>query len=393
MSYRVNPALAEELAHFGGQTLNKCFNCGNCTAVCGLSKDQTVFPRKIIRYLQLGLEERLLESPEPWLCYYCGTCSDTCPREAQPGELMMAARRWLTSRYDWTGLSRRLYLSEAWEIGLLSVTALLVALAFIVPGWFGVPFGFAAIDEAALAHVRLDLFAPKEWIHWADWALAALLLVLLSANAVRMIVAVRRGFNQASVPLAVWLKDAYQPLLHLVTQKRWLECDNDTRMRWLQHFLLVTGYATMFLLVVAFLPAFQRDGTEFHWTALFGYYGTVVLMAVTVAAMRSRRRKAEPIHRFSQITDWMFLLLLFLTSLSGILLHAARLLDWPLPTYVLYVIHLMVAVSMLVIEVPFGKWLHLVFRPVAKYMVAVREAAVERPVKAVPHHALTARVR
>jgi len=389
MAYRVNPALAEELAHFGGETLTKCFNCGNCSAVCGLSKDQTVFPRKIIRYLQLGLEDKLLESPEPWLCYYCGTCSDTCPREAQPGELMMATRRWLTSRYDWTGLSKRLYLSEVWEVGLLSVTALVVLAAFIVPGIFGIPFGFYNLDEEAMAHVRLDLFAPTEVIHYADWTLAALLLVLLGANALRMIVAVRRGFNQSSVPLVTWLRDAYQPLLHLVTQKRWLECDNDTRWRWLQHFLLVTGYATMFLLVVAFLPYFQREGAEFHWTALLGYYATAVLLWVTVAAMRSRWRKTEQIHKFSQITDWMFLILLFLTSLSGILLHLARLLDWPLATYVLYVIHLMIAVSMLVIEVPFGKWLHLVFRPVAKYMVAVREAAIARPVKAAPHHALT----
>ncbi|RPJ67815.1 MAG: 4Fe-4S ferredoxin [Acidobacteria bacterium] len=389
MSYRVNPALAEELAHFGGDTLTRCFNCGNCTAVCGLSKDQTVFPRKIIRYMQLGLEDKLLESPEPWLCYYCGTCSDTCPREAQPGELMMATRRWLTSRYDWTGLSKRLYLSEVWEVGLLSVTALLVLTAFIVPGIFGVPFGFYNLGEEAMAHVRLDLFAPTRVIHYADWALAAFLLVVLGANALRMIVAVRRGFNQSSVPLITWLRDAYQPLLHLLTQKRWLECDNDTRMRWLQHFLLVTGYATMFLLVVGFLPYFQREDAEFHWTALLGYYATAVLLWVTVAAMRSRWRKTEQIHKFSQITDWMFLVLLFLTALSGILLHLARLLDWPLATYVLYVVHLMIAVSMLVIEVPFGKWLHLVFRPVAKYMVAVREAAVARPVKASPHHALT----
>ena len=39
----------EELAHFGGETLTKCFNCGNCTAVCALSEGDTVFPRKIIR--------------------------------------------------------------------------------------------------------------------------------------------------------------------------------------------------------------------------------------------------------------------------------------------------------------------------------------------------------
>src|SRR5450756_2147583 len=98
--YRMDPALSTELAAFGGTTLGRCFSCGNCTAVCGLSKGDTVFPRKIIRYLQVGLSDRLLESPEPWLCYYCGTCSETCPRDAEPGELMMATRRWLVSKYD-----------------------------------------------------------------------------------------------------------------------------------------------------------------------------------------------------------------------------------------------------------------------------------------------------
>jgi heterodisulfide reductase subunit C len=37
---------------------------------------------------------------DPWLCYYCGDCSATCPKAAEPGETMMAARRWLTAQYD-----------------------------------------------------------------------------------------------------------------------------------------------------------------------------------------------------------------------------------------------------------------------------------------------------
>ena len=41
----------------------------------------------------------------------------------------------------------------------------------------------------------------------------------------------------------------------------------------------MTGYATMLLLVVVFLPWFQRDHSDFHWTALLGYYGTVTIMA------------------------------------------------------------------------------------------------------------------
>jgi ferredoxin len=386
--YRVDPTLGAELAAFGGRTLGRCFSCGNCTAVCGLSKGDTVFPRKIIRYLQVGLADRLLESPEPWLCYYCGTCSETCPRDAEPGELMMAARRWLVSRYDWTGLSKRLYLSEAWEFGLLGSMALFVLALFLVPGWLGLPFGFAAINGAATEHVRLDLFAPTSVVHYGDLALAALLAGLLGINAARMIAFVRKGSAGLTIPLSLWLGKAHEFVVHGATQKRWLQCDNDARFKWLKHFVLVTGYATMLLLVVAFLPAFQRENAEFHWTSLLGYYSTATILGVTLLAMRSRLQKKEQYHKFSHASDWTFLVLLFLTALSGIVLHLFRLFDMPWPTYVLYVVHLMIAVPMLIIEVPFGKWNHLVFRPLAQYLVEVRAAAQARqpaPVAA-PRH-------
>ena len=376
--YRVDPTLGAELAAFGGRTLGRCFSCGNCTAVCGLSKGDTVFPRKIIRYLQVGLSERLLESPEPWLCYYCGTCSETCPRDAEPGELMMATRRWLVSRYDWTGLSKRLYLSETWEFGLLGGMALLVLALFLVPGWLGLPFGFAAINQAATEHVRLDLFAPLHVVHYGDWALAATLAALLGINAARMVRFVRKGSAGLDIPLSIWLGKAYHILVHGATQKRWLQCDNDARLKWFMHFLLVTGYGTMLLLVVAFLPWFQRENAEFHWTALLGYYGTLTILGVTLVAMRSRLLKKEQYHKFSHASDWTFLVLLFLTALTGIVLHLFRLFDMPWPTYVLYVVHLMIAVPMLIIEVPFGKWNHLVFRPMAQYLIEVREAAHAR---------------
>ncbi|MCP4688409.1 MAG: (Fe-S)-binding protein, partial [Desulfobacterales bacterium] len=60
---------------------------------------------------------------------------------------------------------------------------------------------------------------------------------------------------------------------------------------------------------------------------------------------------------------------------TGILMHAVRLAGWPMGTYVMYVIHLAVAVPMLVIEVPFGKWSHLFYRPLAMFLSAVKEKA------------------
>ena len=44
----------------------------------------------------MGPERELLKDPAPWLCFYCGECSKKCPREANPGETMMALRRYLT---------------------------------------------------------------------------------------------------------------------------------------------------------------------------------------------------------------------------------------------------------------------------------------------------------
>ena len=96
MSSAVNPELLPSLKKFGVKDAATCFNCGNCTAVCSLSSESIPFPRKIIRYLQLGLSDKLMQSPEPWLCYYCGDCSETCPRQANPGEVMMG----LSALYD-----------------------------------------------------------------------------------------------------------------------------------------------------------------------------------------------------------------------------------------------------------------------------------------------------
>jgi hypothetical protein len=46
-------------------------------------------------------------------------------------------------------------------------------------------------------------------------------------------------------------------------------------------------------------------------------------------------------------------------------------------------VHLMIAVPMLVVEVPFSKWSHLLYRPLALYLLAVhnyaRSAAAEHP--------------
>ena len=115
----VSPDLYSEVQRLGARDMEACMQCGNCASACPLSTGENTFPRKIYRYLQLGLRDKLLEAPEPWLCYYCGDCNTDCPRGAEPAETMMAARRWLMTQYDWTGLASRFYTSPTTEVGAL----------------------------------------------------------------------------------------------------------------------------------------------------------------------------------------------------------------------------------------------------------------------------------
>ncbi|MDX9749296.1 MAG: 4Fe-4S dicluster domain-containing protein, partial [Paludibacter sp.] len=94
----INPAFGKELQKYGSVNFNACYNCGNCTAVCSLSTTENSFPRNMVRLSALGLEEEIQASLKPWECYYCGECTTYCPQEANPGELMMSLRRYLTAK-------------------------------------------------------------------------------------------------------------------------------------------------------------------------------------------------------------------------------------------------------------------------------------------------------
>ncbi len=134
MATQINPGLADELQAYGATDADKCFNCGTCSAVCTHSEEPYVLPRRPIHALQLGLEDKLKGSLEPWMCYYCGECSEQCPKEAEPGETMMGMRRWLTAKYDFSGLSGLFYRSPAWEIIAIVIAAILTGIGFVTFG-------------------------------------------------------------------------------------------------------------------------------------------------------------------------------------------------------------------------------------------------------------------
>ncbi len=365
MIVKSDPTLVADIRKYGN--LRGCLQCGSCTVVCDLSSGTASFPRKIVQYALFGLRQLVQSSLEPWLCYYCGDCSTACPRQTDPGETMMTFRRYLTARYDWTGLSARLYTSRIWEIGaLLAVGAFML---FLILSFHG---------PLVTERVELNTFAPAEMVHVFDLIMAGVLAFFLLSNAFRMYWFTMQQGAKVPIPMRLYLVEAKTLILHFVTQKVFLKCKSNWR-RWLKHWLLVSGYVLMFLLVVVFLMWFQTDNIYplYHPQRWIGYYATAVLLYGTIEILVGRLRKREQIHKFSDFSDWMFPILILLTTVSGILVHIFRYTGLPLATYYTYALHLMIAVPMLVIEVPFGKWAHLLYRPLALYLQAVKERALD----------------
>ncbi|GAB6887254.1 hypothetical protein JCM13304A_07520 [Desulfothermus okinawensis JCM 13304] len=93
----INPHLDKELTKYGIDSQNMCFNCGTCSAICPLFENS--FPRRFMRYIQIGAEDEILKSKmELFKCLHCGLCTSSCPRGANPGEVMLGLKRFVLEK-------------------------------------------------------------------------------------------------------------------------------------------------------------------------------------------------------------------------------------------------------------------------------------------------------
>jgi heterodisulfide reductase subunit C len=58
----------------------ECYQCGNCSASCPAAFTFDLTPNQMMRMLQVGLVDKVLDSKAIQLCIQCLTCTARCPR-------------------------------------------------------------------------------------------------------------------------------------------------------------------------------------------------------------------------------------------------------------------------------------------------------------------------
>ncbi len=240
MTVRVDPQFLTELKKYGTVNVEKCFNCGNCTAICPLSTGNETFPRRLIHYAQLGLKEPLLSSKELWLCYYCGECTQTCPQQADPGEFMATARRYAIANYDPLGLAKLLYTSPILSAILLTLLAVLIGLVV-----------YTSHGSMNASTLTLFEFIPAIAVH--NFGIGAMVIVALTGliNAVNMITQVWRKNVLSNTPnlRLNWLGALWETLIEVLTQRRYQwDCETGSAkkawflQKWFIHASMLWGF-------------------------------------------------------------------------------------------------------------------------------------------------------
>jgi ferredoxin len=364
-----DPTLLAEVRKYGKFDVAGCFNCGSCTLSCELATDFASFPRRSTRQVLMGLRQVLNEGLDPWICHDCGDCSTVCPRQTEPREAMMTLRRYLASVYDWTGIASKINRSKRWHIGFLSFAAALFLLLVVLYHVYVVNMSLSDFTSTSMG---LEHMFPM----MTYFTLGVILFpfFILMTNAFRMYRLTVHQKETIRSPLSQWLVEIKTFMLHFFTYKKMAECPTE-KGRWAKHLLLGLGCMGMLILLVFSLRWFQTDQIYpvYHPQRWIGYLAAAFLIFGTVDILIGRIKKEKEIHKSSDFRDWNFPILLLATAVSGIAVHIFRVLGLELTTHYIYAIHMTIAVPMLVIEMPFGKWTHMIYRPLALYFQSLKE--------------------
>jgi heterodisulfide reductase subunit C len=86
-----NKGYTTEIKSDTGVNVNRCYQCGKCSAGCAVAEEMDYPPSRVMRMLQTNDPEnykKILASQSIWLCVSCQNCLTRCPMQIDIPQLM-----------------------------------------------------------------------------------------------------------------------------------------------------------------------------------------------------------------------------------------------------------------------------------------------------------------
>ena len=370
MATLIQPDLEFKRAIIGldAHDLTACYQCGTCSAVCPISSADNPFPRKEMVWVQWGLKARVLGNPSIWMCHQCGTCNTYCPRDAKPANVMAALRDYSIAHYAVPQFMGKALNDPMYLPLLFAVPAVIFG---AVLAWLG---NLTALPEGRIVFSK---FIPIMYIE-------VIFMLAIALTAIGEVVAGVRYWRAMDAQAGRNGQDPWRhvvpTVLEILRHTKFRLCNAEpagTRETYKGHL-----HATHLLIFYGFLGLVITTTSVGIGIYGFGYLtpwpfwhpvkilGNVSGAAVIIALCVFLWRRIADSTRAGKSTysDWLFLAILLLTTLTGFFCQWLRLADLRV-AYPMYFVHLLL-IFFLLVYVPYSKFAHLVYRTVAMLYAA-----------------------
>jgi heterodisulfide reductase subunit C2 len=84
--------LEEVNKKINGVPIQSCYHCRKCTAGCPMTAHMEYNINKVIKMIQNGQRDKVLNSSTIWICLSCETCVTRCPNQVDIARMMDVLR-------------------------------------------------------------------------------------------------------------------------------------------------------------------------------------------------------------------------------------------------------------------------------------------------------------
>jgi len=348
----------KQLKQVSKSSLNECMQCGTCSVVCSLSPDDKPFPRKEMIWAGWGMKDKLIGNPDIWLCHQCGDCSSYCPRGVKPADVVSAVRE----------ISYRHYAKPkfmGWLLSNLKTLLFAILIPIIV---ISIILYFAGTLKIPEGTINYSKFFPHAWLN-SSFTLLWILSMGFGVLGLRNFWKDLKTQNPKLRPQGSFLRNLYSIRKEIIFHSNFSKCSNN-KSRKAAHLLVFYGFILLLAVTAFAIYAALTHNYPLglrHPVKIAGNIAGMMLL-VGLGIMLINRIFDKENAGNSNYSDWLFLVSLFLLTISGVIVEIARFLNWIL-AYYLYFFHL-ICVWFVIIYLPYTKFGHLLYRTVAMVFAA-----------------------